>query len=227
MYKLRIRHQKTGELRFLSHLDLVRAFERGFRRADLPLSFSCGFSPRPKISFGPPLPVGVSSESEYIDLVLSECPPLSQIASSLRSAFPEDLCCGEIRYIPLKTSSLMSAVTIASYGITLSFSPMLTSAEIQHYIDLVLSKEQVVLPTKNGEKLYKIDKIVKRLDLDNVEEDVGEFSFVGLLGSAGGVRPDTLIDKVFSFEAKPPQIKYRQIHRTGLYREKNSKLIRP
>ncbi len=68
--KIRIRYSKTGAIRFISHLDIIRIFERAARRAELSLVFSQGFTPHPKISFGPPLVLGVASIAEYLDLEL-------------------------------------------------------------------------------------------------------------------------------------------------------------
>ena len=57
---------------FISHLDMMRTFERAFRRADLPVAFTQGFNPRPKISFTPALSVGITSSSEYMDVEFYE-----------------------------------------------------------------------------------------------------------------------------------------------------------
>ncbi|NLC39201.1 MAG: DUF2344 domain-containing protein, partial [Clostridia bacterium] len=65
---IRLEYSRCGTARFLSHLEMLRLFERSFRRASLPLAFSRGFNPHPKISFGPPLPVGVSGRREYLDV---------------------------------------------------------------------------------------------------------------------------------------------------------------
>lgn len=227
MYKLRVKYRKTGDLRFLSHLDLARAFERGIRRGGLPLSFSQGFSPHPKISFGPPLPVGVSSESEYVDLVLSEHLPLDKIASSLHHAFAEDLSCLEVRYVPLDSPSLMSRITLAGYHVVLTIGPELSSEEIQHCIDLSLSMPQIELPVKEGEKLFPTNTIIWSLELEKAEGKIAAFRYVGLLNNAGGVRPEIFIKKMLSLSKAKPCLEFRQIHRTGLYWEEKGELIKP
>jgi len=66
--KDRVRYTKTGPARFISHLDVVRLFDRAARRAKISLVYSQGFHPRPKLSFGPPLSLGVGSIAEYLDL---------------------------------------------------------------------------------------------------------------------------------------------------------------
>lgn len=70
--KLRVRYAKRGRLRFTSHRDLARAFERSLRRAGVPMAYSQGFSPRPKVSWSGAVPTGVASEAEYVELQLAE-----------------------------------------------------------------------------------------------------------------------------------------------------------
>ena len=67
-FPVRIRFAKRGKVRFISHRDVARAFERAFRIEQLPLAFTEGFSPRPKVSFGLALSVGHESDAEYLDV---------------------------------------------------------------------------------------------------------------------------------------------------------------
>src|SRR5712675_2633187 len=68
---LTIRYAKRGKMRFASHRDVARAFERGVRRAGLPIAYSAGFTPHPKISYAGGAPTGVASEAEYLSLTLT------------------------------------------------------------------------------------------------------------------------------------------------------------
>ena len=70
MKKIRIRFSKKGKIRFISHRDIARIWERALRKAQIKIAYSEGFSPRPKISFGLALPTGNESEAEYLDLEL-------------------------------------------------------------------------------------------------------------------------------------------------------------
>src|SRR4028118_125251 len=74
--KLRLRYTKRGRLRFTSHRDIARAFERALRRARVPMAYSAGFSPHPKISYVGAVPTGVASEAEYLEIGLAQrCDP--------------------------------------------------------------------------------------------------------------------------------------------------------
>jgi radical SAM-linked protein len=70
--RVRLRYTKAGKVRWTSHRDLARMFERAFRRTQLPIAYSGGFAPRPKVSFGLALPTGAESEAEYLDVELVE-----------------------------------------------------------------------------------------------------------------------------------------------------------
>src|SRR5438309_8099794 len=70
--RLRIRYAKRGRLRFTSHRDFARAFERALRRAAVPMAYSAGFTPHPKVSYAGAAPTGVASEAEYLEIGLAE-----------------------------------------------------------------------------------------------------------------------------------------------------------
>src|SRR5271163_1942296 len=77
--RLVIRYAKRGRMRFASHRDIARAIERGVRRAGLPVAFSAGFSPHPKISYAGGAPTGVASEAEYLSLALTTRQAATQV----------------------------------------------------------------------------------------------------------------------------------------------------
>jgi radical SAM-linked protein len=89
--RLRIRYAKRGRLRFTSHRDFARAFERALRRADLPMAYSAGFSPHPKISYVGASPTGVASEAEYLEIGLTAVRPPEAVRTVLDAALPDGL----------------------------------------------------------------------------------------------------------------------------------------
>lgn len=87
--KLRLRYAKRGTARFASHRDFSRALERALRRAKVPMAYSSGFSPHPRISYAGAAPTGTGSEAEYLELGLAEhCDP-GELADALTRALPE------------------------------------------------------------------------------------------------------------------------------------------
>jgi radical SAM-linked protein len=89
--RLRLRYAKRGRLRFSSHRDFQRALERALRRADIPIAFSAGFSPHPKVSYANAAPTGTASEAEYVELaVAARCDP-ERVRAALDAALPPGL----------------------------------------------------------------------------------------------------------------------------------------
>jgi radical SAM-linked protein len=89
--KVRLRYAKRGRLRFTSHRDVARAFERAVRRAGVPMAYSQGFNPHPKISWIGASPTGVASEAEYLELQLVEPVDPMRLVTALDAAMPDGL----------------------------------------------------------------------------------------------------------------------------------------
>lgn len=89
--RLRVRYTKRGRLRFTSHRDFQRAFERALRRAGVPVAFSAGFTPHPKVSYAGAAPTGVASEAEYLELGLAETRDPGEVRAALDRSLPPGL----------------------------------------------------------------------------------------------------------------------------------------
>ncbi len=88
---LRVKFTKKGYLKYISHLDLMRLFERGFRRAQIPIKYSEGFNPQPKFSIANPLALGIESEEEYMDINLHERIPIDEFIERMNRELPDDI----------------------------------------------------------------------------------------------------------------------------------------
>lgn len=91
MQRLRIRYAKRGRLRFTSHRDFSRAFERAVVRAGLPMAYSSGFNPHPRISYAGAAPTGAASEAEYLEIGLARTVSPGQVQADLAAALPDGL----------------------------------------------------------------------------------------------------------------------------------------
>ncbi len=89
--RLRIRYAKRGRLRFTSHRDFSRAFERAVFRARVPMAYSSGFNPHPRISYAGAAPTGSASEAEYLEIALAEVVDPAAIGAALEEALPDGL----------------------------------------------------------------------------------------------------------------------------------------
>jgi len=108
---VRLRYTKRGKIRWISHRDVARALERAFRITQLPLAFTEGFSPRPKVSFGLALSTGHESEAEYLDLVFAEDFDLESLSVSLTEALPEGMAVTGAAPLAERAPALQEAVT--------------------------------------------------------------------------------------------------------------------
>jgi radical SAM-linked protein len=116
-FPVRVRFAKHGKVRFISHRDVARAFERAFRVEQLPLAFTEGFSPRPKVSFGLALSVGHESDAEYLDVELTEPVDTDELSERLTPALPEGMpATGAVRLIE-RAPALQESITEVQYRV--------------------------------------------------------------------------------------------------------------
>src|SRR3954466_6122237 len=147
--KLRIRSAKRGRLRFASHRDLARALERALRRAAIPMAFSAGFTPHPKISYLGAAPTGAASEAEYLEIGLAErCDP-EQVRAALDAALPPDVAVLECVEAGEGTGSLADRIDAATWRIEL---PGVDAGDLRRALAAFLARDGVTVPrrTKNG-----------------------------------------------------------------------------
>ena len=112
-----VRFGKRARLRFISHLDLQRFFQRALNRTGLPIAFSNGFNPHPVMAFGSALALGWTSEYEVIDVKLAEDVDALAAKEAMQAALPEDLPVLEVKMVGDRTPSMMPLVCAARYRI--------------------------------------------------------------------------------------------------------------
>ena len=146
---IRIKYTKTGRLRYLSHLDLMTLFHRAALRAGIPVSFSCGFNPHPKIAFGPALSVGIESEAEYLDMETDAFIDLLKITENLNAALPSGIRILAARVIPNKSPSLSRSIVRYKYEVTV---PVAYAGDIEHRVRDFLSRAAVTVAKEAVQK---------------------------------------------------------------------------
>lgn len=110
-YRLRAIYTKTGVLRFLSHLEVVRLFQRAVSRGNIPIAFSQGYHPLPQISFGPALPVGTEGLRELADFFFTQPLAADEFIRQMNAALPEDIRMVEAHEVEVKAPSLSASLT--------------------------------------------------------------------------------------------------------------------
>ncbi|MBI4734191.1 MAG: DUF2344 domain-containing protein [Rubrobacteridae bacterium] len=219
MAKLLVNYGKTGELKYLSHLELLRAFERSFRRAKLDILRSGGFNPRPKISYGSALSVGVASTAEYMTLDLAVEYEPNEVIKNISAVLPEGLSVYKAKYIHAKIQSIMSAVQSQKYSIKTVNNPDHDS--IIAAINDIITEERLLVIHKDKEKWVDTKRAILdfRIAHDDCVTDRKHIEFEMLLsiGDHDAIRPEILMGMLFdrlSCKDKPEII---EICRTNQY----------
>jgi len=114
-HRYRIRYSKDPSIRFIGHLDLLRTWERALRRAQIPMAYSQGFHPHPRINLGAALPLGYSSECELIDLWIENKIETTEIMSRISHSLPPGIELTSVDPIPVSSPSLQKSIRWAEY----------------------------------------------------------------------------------------------------------------
>jgi radical SAM-linked protein len=190
--KIRMKWMKAEKVRFTSHLDVVRMFEKTIRRVDFPVGFSEGFHPHPKIAYGPPLPLGFISECEYVDMQL-EAPFNYQIIEKLNSALPEGFRITEARPVFAQAVSLSAFINTSVYEIELE---NLSEKEAERLQQLPREKEILVnRKSKEGTKQVNIAGLIYDVKVASGEAKQIVRISVGL-SQQGYARPQEVLQAV-------------------------------
>lgn len=115
--RLRVRFRRGEELKFIAHLDIVRLWERATRRAGIPLAYSEGFTPHPRLAVTAPLPLGVIGEAEMMDVYLTRYVPPQAFVQAMKRQLPPGIEIVEVATVPLVLPSLQSQVRYAEYEV--------------------------------------------------------------------------------------------------------------
>ncbi len=193
--RIRITFSKTGALRYIGHLDLNTIWERGTRRAGLPLAYSQGFHPQPKIHIAAALPLGFSSRCEVLDMKLNEEINLDELPKRLEDAMPSGIGILKVENIDERAPAIQTQVLSAEYEVTLTEAA--DSSELKRRIDEILSSTS--LPRERRGKKYDLRPLIEELALlqlpPNSSNLGGEKIFMRLSAREGATgRPDEVLD---------------------------------
>ncbi|GAB4481715.1 MAG: TIGR03936 family radical SAM-associated protein [Anaerolineales bacterium] len=202
--RVRITFAKNGALRYIGHLDLHSLWERAARRAALPLAYSQGFHPQPKLQLAAALPLGFSSRCEVADLRLETEIEISGLAARLTRALPEGIQILGVEEVNERAAPLQTRVDFAEYEATLP--PEVDESALRLRLDSVLRAE--ALPRERRGKPYDLKPLIAALELLRRENLILFMRLAAREGATG--RPEEVLDALgISFEIA-------QIERTRL-----------
>ena len=205
--RARIKFAKTGIMRYVGHLDLMRFFQKAVKRAELPIRYSEGFNPHQIMSFAAPLGVGLTSEGEYMDIDLKEKVDPASALKALNDNMVEGLEITGFKYLPDTAEKCMSAVTAASYVVTYKDSKD-DACYIDNIIDLKerffdeASSINIVKKTKKGERELDLKPLIYRFNLI-IKEGVPEYDLLLSSGSTDNIKPELVVKAFHEFIGLP------------------------
>jgi radical SAM-linked protein len=187
--RVRLLWSRGESVRFVGHLATMRVFERAIRRAELPVGHTQGFHPRQKLAFGPPLTLGYTSRTEYLDIQL-ETPFQQEMISKLNRALPSGYQISQGRPILGKATSLSSLINTACYEVILPDAGIVR----QEALDELLSREAIVIHRVKGDETREVDirKSVANLEL-RLLDGINVLYMELTMGNLGFVKPEEIL----------------------------------
>jgi radical SAM-linked protein len=202
LQKIRVRFSRGEELKFISHLDLMRLWERALRRAGVPIAYSQGFSPHPQMSIAAPLSVGMTGEAELMDVVCSRPVTPQWFEDAVNRQLPAGIRVEQAFIIAATLPSLQSQVKFAEYSVKIATKK--SSEETSRAIsDLMALK---TLPWQHqrdtGTKSYDLRPLIDEMYLKGFENDIAEIAMRLRCDSTGTGRPEQ-VTLALGFSERP------------------------
>ena len=187
---IRIKFKKYGSLMYISHLDTAKTMQRIMLRAGIDIWYSEGFNPQPKIVFAVPLPVGVESECEFMDMKINSFMSCEEIASRLSNSFPDEMKVIDV-YVP---DSKLKNIIYIDYEMEI-VSPAIKEHTACEIAELLSKDLFVIKKSKGNEKEINVKEYIKSVDVKN--ED-GKIKINAILCGGGdkNINPELVIEAI-------------------------------
>lgn len=188
--RLRLTYSKTGDARYIGHLDLARFWERVFRRVDLPLAYSHGFHPQPRIQFASALPVGVTGEREMLDVWLTQRIEADAWSEPIARNLPPGFAILDLREVDLQLPAMQASLRQAIYRVCWQ---EINQEELTVRVKELLARNEI--PRSRFKKPHKTYDLRPRiLAIDLLPETPGCVRMTLQAGSQNNARVSEVID---------------------------------
>jgi radical SAM-linked protein len=210
MQRIRIKFRRGEEVKFISHLDIMRLWHRVFVRAGLPLAYSEGFNPHPRISLAAPLALGITSEAELMDVTLSGWSSPHSFLSAVSRQLPRGIEIDQVYNVSLNLPSLQSRVRFAEYKVVLETEK--SQDDIEDAISCLMAKDELPWQHRRdtGVRHYDLRALIDGVWFIDLEEGCCTIGMKLRCDSRGSGRPEQ-VTAAMGFGAYP-----KSIHRTRL-----------
>ena len=227
---IRVKYKKEDEMIFISHLDLQRLLQRAFRRAKINLSYSEGFNPHPKMSYGNALALGVESQGEYVDIEIEDDIEVKEFLERINEQLPDGIKFVKGQEIDPKTPSLSSIIVYGEYIFNIDLEVPLSKEFVKsRVLNFVKSKEIII--TKKNKKWKKVEVDIRPMirNFDLVSLDDNRVTFVSTIatGSKANLNINILIPQILdmlNLDMDPREV---GVLRRDLYKMEDGQLVTP
>ena len=208
MQRLRVTFSRGEELKYISHLDMMRLWERALRRAAMPVAYSESFNPQPKISLAAPLQIGMTGEAELMDVFLERRLLPYYFLRGVGDQLPSGVAIKEVREVGLRLPSLQSQVRFAEYRVEVATGKV----DVESSLHSLLAKE--TLPWQHmrdtGPRRYDLRVLIDDLWLEHLRDGQCLLGMRLRMDAKGTGRPEQVV-MALGFGDYP-----KSIHRTKL-----------
>jgi radical SAM-linked protein len=210
MQRLRVKFHRGEDVKYISHLDIMRLWQRALNRAGIPLAYSEGFNPHPRMSLAAPLALGVTSEAELMDIVISRQYSPHAFTTSVSRQLPPGIEIEHVLDTPMTVPSLQSQVRFAEYRVEIP--TIKKKEEIEAAIDDLLTKKELPWQHRRdtGLRRYDLRALINETWLIDMDHECCTIGMRLRCDSNGAGRPEQ-VASALGFEEYP-----KSIHRTRL-----------
>lgn len=229
---LRVRFNKKNYLRYIGHLDLMKLFQRNFSRVGIPIKYSEGFNPKPKLSIANPLSLGIESEEEYMDVDLEDKISVEDFIEKMNNALPKDVQIIDGKYLE-KGYSISSLIEWAVYEIRFNILNSIDKNNFEEIIEKWILREAILITRfrKKGrnriEQEENIKGFIKEIKLKEIQNNSINIEVTIKSGDNGNLRPLDFMEALNRDNNLNMDIDSIMMKRLAMYAEKDGKLYKP
>lgn len=219
--KIRMKFSKNGPLRFVGHLDVMRYFQKVFRRAEVDIAYSQGYSPHQIISFAAPLGLGVTSDGEYLDAEFHSAESSAKMLEIINAQMNEGIELLEFKLLPDKCKNAMSSVAGADYRIHFRdgyYDEQLFLDKVEAFI----GQESIVIVKKTKKSEKEVDIRPMIYDMSVID---GHIHMQLATGSVNNLKPDLVMEAFCRYLSLAYEKFAFQVHRLETYLDNDGVLM--
>ncbi|MEY8304076.1 TIGR03936 family radical SAM-associated protein [Anaerosalibacter bizertensis] len=227
---LRVKFTKENYLKYISHLDLMRLFQRAFRKADIPMKYSEGFNPHPKFSIASALSLGVSSIGEYMDVELEKKISITTFIHRMNQVLPDDIKILKAEYIE-ENKSVSSMIDWGFYKIQFKLKNTLSEEEVKKNVEDVLSLDEIIIikqKKKKGkirEREKDIRPFIGNVVVKEVKDNLVSMEVLLKTGDSGNLKAIDFLSSLEKYTSLNIIDDTIRIHRLELYTERHGEIV--